>query len=469
MKLPSFFSLFRFVIAAKARLLFTGKGSDLLNLGRVFLVLLLIVNAIALAIGYDFVLSSPDSGISGSFLQLNLQLMVVLTVVIAGYFPTMKPISEFIRPFYPVNSKYALILNHAVDIFRPVYIYTLISLVAFYIYSAEFLLVNLLITLLWMYAAILTDHLVKTTIYKNLPQPNVAIALFMAIIFTVAAYFVMGLTFYYPSMLMQYVIALMVIFVSCLALFIWSAAGMENRSPARPQVPAGTSMKRFDILMINLYFRRKTTSVMLAVVPVIKVLLLVYLYFFYYRIDSSMGITELIYTYMLMTPALIYTYVHNNLAGFFREVWLSHELCNGDPKKLAKTYTITLLPVLFYDFSISVIALYIIGLWSWKYLFFYFCIAFLLYYLGIYSTMNHPRFIDRFISLNRLAGLKNNTSGLISFYCGLTMIIVAIFFETGIINWFVPVAAILLLFSYFNSNNYSHNKYAMFAELFRQR
>ncbi|MEX2641272.1 MAG: hypothetical protein WD266_11325 [Balneolales bacterium] len=469
MKLPSFFALFRFVIRAKARLLFTGEGSELLNAGRLILVLLLVVNAVILAIGYDYILNSTDAEFSAGFLQLSLQLMVVLTVVIAGYFPTMKPKSEFVKPFYPVNSKYILILNHAVDIFRPVYLYTLISLLAFYIYSAEFHFENLLITLLWMYAAILTDQLVKTTIYKSLPQHYIAIALFMTILMSLAAYFVLGLTFHVPGLFLQYAMALMVILVSCMALFIWSASGLENRAPGLAVVPEGTSLKRFEILLINLFFRRKTTVLILAVVPVIKVLLLVYLYYFYYRLETGMGSTDLVYSYMLMTPALVFTYVHNNLAGFFREAWLSHELCSGSGGKLVKAYTITLFPVWFYDFSLSVISLYIIGLWSWKYLGFYFGVSLILYLLGMNGSVYYPRFIDRFISLDRLAGLKNNTSGLMSFYCGLIMIGLAGLIETDTVILFMPAVVFLLYFLYRKAGKYSIMKFKMYGVLFRQK
>lgn len=395
--------------------------------------------------------------------------MVIMTVVVSGYIPTIKPMSELFKPFYPVNNKYALILNHTVDLFRPVYIYTFISLLSFSIYSIGFSFVNLMVTLLWMYAAILTDNLVKTTIYKNLPQPYIAIALLSTIIFTIMAYFVTGLTIYQPTFLLQYVLAIVVIFVSFMALFIWSASGLEGRSPNQAVVSVNTTLKSFNTMLINLYFRRKTTVVILAIVPIIKVLILVYLYLFYYRVETGLGVTELFYSYLLMTPALIFTYIHNNLAGFFREVWLSHDLCNGDPRKLAKTYIITLLPAWIYDFTLSVFALYIIGLFAWKYIIFYITLTVIIYFLGMYASIYHPRFIDRFLSLDRMAGLKNNTSGLMSFYCGLIMLSLAIFIEMNFMLWYIPVAAILIGIFFYKSGNYSILKYEMYAELFRQR
>ena len=450
-------------------MLLTGENADLLNLGRIVLVLLLMINGITLGIGYDYLLANPDAGISIDYLDISLQLMVVLTVVIAGYFPTMKPKTEIIKPFYPVNNKYALLLNHTVDLLRPVYFYTFISLMAFYIFSEGFGLLNVVITLLWMYAAVLADNLVKSIIYKKLPQPGLAVALFMAILLTIAGYFVLGLTVYQPSFVFQYAVALIVIFVSGLALLIWSAAGVESRSPNQGLIPEETAMKRFGVMMINLYFRRKTTMVILAIVPVIKVLLLVYLYFFYYRIDMNLGATELFYSYLLMTPALIFTYIHNNLAGFFREVWLSHELCNGKPRILAKTFVFTLLPPLGYDFVLSVLGLHIIGLFAWKYIIFYLAFSAIMLFLGMYSSIYHPRFIDNQASLDRLSGLKNNTSGRISFYCGLIMACMAILIETGWVLWILPFTLALIINLYRLTGGYSLRKHKMYTVLFRQR
>lgn len=462
-------ALLSIVLSAKLRLLFMGRENIPVNIGRLGLLVLLLLNGIGMGVMYDeFAITGPDGDLRPQ-MPVMLQFYGLLLIVAADYFPTVKQKNSLIPSFYPVPLWQITLVNHLADMIRPLYAYVAVVLVTMILNSELLTAVHLLLIVLWMYAAMLLNNTLKTILYNRIGSTLMAIGLPVALILYTTGYFWLGLSVDGIPQWVQLLLSLVVIAIAMTAVRmindrVISPIYTQDLPVSNPNWSPG-----FNRLLISLYTRRKASVISLAVVLITKVLLFGIVYAMsLYTNRFEIELLKLIYLYLLSSPLSIYTYIYNNLAGFFKETWLTLDLYNGSPGILFRFYTLMLAPILVLDLILTVSGLLVSGFFEWKYLAFYALSTVILHAFGMFGSLYHPRYVQHMFSVDKIMGLKNNTSGMVIFYNILTLTLGIAAFEAGYVELYLLFTVLLCLGLLALVFRYPEKKYTLYQVLFQK-
>jgi hypothetical protein len=219
----------------------------------------------------------------------------------------------------------------------------------------------------------------------------------------------------------------------------------------------------------RLFFRRKSVRPLVLILPLLKVLAVIYGIAIGGQLFADQKEWALLYAGFLMLPISPFTYVQNNLAGFFRETWISHELLNGRPQEMTRAWWATLWPMLVYDAACTVIAMGAAGILTVDYAALYVSSAIIMIPIGLYGSMTQARHIAHFLSIQNITSFKNNTSTRIIILDTVCIVILGILYVMGWSLYALPVVVLITgVLLWRIRPMYVGLKYRMYQKLFKE-
>lgn len=457
----------RFLSAVKLKAMFFGDDAIWLNIARFGALVFVIAYGAYYGYLYDAMVDSYKVDISATQADLMLQILVLSMVVFVNYFPGYRPSGRFIRETYPISRPFRLIANTVHDLLHLFYLYTFIFVVSVWVMSRYYGTVEMLTILIGFMGAVFTERAAKLFIEQEMKDVVHNLVLWSILPLTLVTYFWIGY-WLQPDPGYRFVLSIVWTIVA------WTAYVYLDAQVIQPKTRKNATARneaKWGLLGTEqrLFFRRKSVRPLVLILPLIKLLAILYGYLMGGQIFVNPNHWSALYAGFLMLPLTPFTYVQNNLAGFFRETWMSHELMAGRHQTLAKAWWNTLWPILAYDAACTFIAMGASGILSLSYVGLYAGVVLVLIPIGMYGSIRQPRAIPHFLSIQNIASYKNNTSTRIILIDMAAVLVLGILYVLGWILYALPFLA-LICAGFLNrmSGHYLANRHQMYDRLFKR-
>lgn len=415
-------------------MLFAGSGQEALTLGRLLLLLLIAVQTALFGLTMQ-VLPSEEQMLLGTAALLLMSVLLVL----GGIFPSFKMPARIIPSYAPVAASRAAGLHFLYHSLRPGTLYGLFFLMVFMGISASYgaLHLSFLISGILLLPGVNACELgVKQLMEKGFfrTRPSVtsplaitAILLMLSFSGFFALSFYAGFTGAFFLLYDEARLALMLAFTAFSGFFY--AQSYHYVSPGRPAFDTpysagGVEQKSAGLygLAARAYRRRPASRITFFIILIGNPALALYIYFIDMEAWAQMlGV-------LLILPITLFSYVHHNVWGMHRELWLAAACAPSGRRALVKLYAGSLLPSLLLHAATGFGLLYMLQLLELRHLLIYVLVLPQALITGYWCSFRHPRPTGRtFTSLQNNSSFWGNallvvTSGITAvliFYAGL--------------------------------------------------
>ena len=266
---------------------------------------------------------------------INFSLVAIVSfVLLRMIFPRYKPQRQYLPKFYPLSKFQHYLLSVVSDLTKPlmVGIALFISICCMYLYDSKitFLLLEL--------SALITAQLLRRLVQYGLDyrKKSLGNALFV-ISWVIPALLMVNYTFSF-----QYIRILSLflpLYLFTIGYFL-ELTILENR---KSQMAGGTKNSN---LYLKLLINNPKARLILFFGIGFKSFLLVADFYTFRSKGKHMFDGQLVY-WIFASPLLLFTYVFNNVWGFWKEIWLNYELRTGSYKEMTHFVSrLLVLPVL---------------------------------------------------------------------------------------------------------------------------
>lgn len=457
----------RFLARVKLKAMFMGDDALWLNLIRVGALLFVVAYGAYYGYLYDAMVDSHKVDISATQADLMLQILVLSMVVFVNYFPGYRPSGRFIRETYPINRPFRLITNTVHDLLHLFYLYTFIFIGSVWVKSAYYGTLEMLAIVIGFMGAVFTERAAKLFIEQEMRDVVHNLVLWSILPLTLVTYFWIGY-WLQPEPGYRLVLSVVWTIVAWVTYVYLDAQVIQPKTRKNATARNEAKWGGMDLEQ-RLFLRRKSVRPLVLILPLIKLLAILYGYLMGGQIFVNPNHWSALYAGFLMLPLTPFTYVQNNLAGFFRETWMSYELMGGHHRGLAKAWWNTLWPILAYDALWTLIAMGASGILSLNYVALYAGSALLLIPIGLYGSIRQPRAIPHYLSIQNIASYKNNTSTRIILIDMSAIAVLGALYVAGWILYALPVLALLCAW-FLNrmSDHYLQNRHNLYDRLFKR-
>ncbi|RDV15860.1 hypothetical protein DXT99_07640 [Pontibacter diazotrophicus] len=264
----------------------------------------------------------------------NLFLLVI--IILRGFFPAYVPKSGIIQRIYPIPPLQKFWTELAVELVSPFYFIALNFLIFLFLMAPAYDFVHLLQSLLVVLTAHVTLRSLQVFVERKIRWTHSY--LFMAAV--MAAAFV-ALQVRVPMFRPTSDWLMLVVHVAALGFFITASYFLEHAAAdARHKVVNYSSNARRS-LGWRLFKNHKMARQMLIFGMVFKVLILAVDAVSYLKKGNHI-FDEILSLWIFVGPLVIFSYVFNNVWGFYRNLWLTIERSSGSYKDFIKA---SLLPL----------------------------------------------------------------------------------------------------------------------------
>lgn len=441
------------------------------NVARFILLLFVLAAGWFYGFLYDALLTNPEQNWRASRIDAGLHAIGITLVILLNYVPAFRPRSHYLHTLFPVSHRFRLGINLYGDQLSIVYGYAVIFIMMMVTGGSLFTIWNGMNALLFLLAVILLERTIKVFIEQLIPH-LARFALLTAIpALSILLYLGVGI----PEGLEEWRHPIQTLW------FMLNASGTlllylrlsAKAGPVRARKPVINRTRAvftsIDSFVRQVYLRRKATVVTLFMLVVSKLFVSVYGLLFMKRESDLFGDLAGYYLITLLLPVIPFSYVHNNMAGFFRESWTQLVVQSGEVRQLYRAYYGSVLPVLAADISISFIILGLTGLLNVQVALYYLLLLALYLPLGAISSLHHPRYIEKFFSTQNMASFRNNSSGLYQLLFFALALLMAVGLHAGILLWLVtPVLLISYILFRMLPTYYNKRRYALYAKLYEE-
>jgi hypothetical protein len=465
---PAFSETLRFLMRIRLRAIIFCDNALLWNSLRLLLLLFIGVNGWFYGYLYDQVLISDTFTFPRSIMDATIHSLAMMVVFAVNYIPAYRPRSEFIHTIYPVSARFRDGLNLYSDFIQLIYGYAIAFIVMMVVGGSNFGWGHALNSLLFLLGLILTERNVKVFIEREMPHfwLNLTSVGFSGAI--IGAYFYMAYLELTSSLWIQALFFIVLIITSGINYFRLSAAAGSKRDRVRTGVYVRRAFSSLDDFAVRLYLRRRTSLFTIVVIILGKAFIFGYSFFIMARGDLSDNDFARYYMLGLLLPIVPFSYVHNNLAGFFRETWLSYTLFRGSKQLMVRSWLISLALPLALDLTLSMVLIGLVGLLSAEVVLYQILVISLFIPLGIMASLHHPRFIERLFSMENISNFRNNSSGLYLFYFMIAVAALLIALATDLI-WFmiIPVVLLSIVIIWAIPVRFEQHRHGIYQKLFK--
>lgn len=468
---PVFFQTLFFLTRVRLRAIFLSDHAVWWNLARLLLLLFVMAAGWFYGFLYDAVLNNPANEWRASRLDAGLHALAITLVVLMNYVPSFRPRSQYLHTLFPVSHRFRLGINLYGDQLSVIYGYAIVFMVMMVAGGNQYTIWSGINAFLFLLSIIIIERNVKVIIEQVMPGLFSYLVAVAALGVSVLLYLGLGIPeFLEPRRHMVQSVWFLLNGAMALLLYMRLSAAA---GPKRPRREASLRpRKQFDSIVPfirQLYLRRKATVVTLFMLVVSKLFVSGYGFVIMGSERELFGDLSGYYLITLLLPIIPFSYVHNNMAGFFRESWVQICLQSGRLRTLLRAYYWSIAPILIFDVALSFIILSFFGLLTASVVLYYVLALSLFLPLGVVSSLHHPRYIERFFSVQNMANFRNNSSGLylLLFFAIALLLTVAMF--SGLLYWMV--IPVLLLSGYLISmlpRYYSKRRYLLYGKLYEE-
>ena len=272
---------------------------------------------------------------------INYALAVIIGFVLFRMiFPRYKPQRQYLPKFYPVSRLQHYVISVVSDLTKPLLLGIAFLIVVCFLYLQDLKFTFLLLGLSALVTGQLLRRLVQYGIdFRKSTVGNVLFAISWVIPLVVITYF---------ASLSPYIWQLS-LFVSVYLFaigYLLELTILENR---RSQIAGGAWTGN---LYLKLLVNNPKARLILMVGILFKVFLLTGDFFMFRSKGKHMFDGQLVY-WMFASPLILFTYVFNNVWGYWKSVWLNFELRTGSYKEMTQFVARLLVIPLLIDAAIT--------------------------------------------------------------------------------------------------------------------
>ena len=264
-----------------------------------------------------------DMAVSTTKVLSYANLLLLALTIMRGFFPAYIPKSDIIPRIYPVKAGTKFMVEMATELTSPYYFVLLCFLALLFSFSADYTLVHLVQSVLVVLTAQATRSAIQLFIERRIKW--LGKDLFTAA--TAAAGFV-GIQTLYPMYEPAAAASYLGIHAGALLFLVASNYFLEQAAYEPKQKVVHYSHNARRSLGWRLFNNHKLAKQMSMFALVLKVLILaadaiVYSKKGIHLYDKNLAL------WLFMGPLILYTYVFNNIWGFYRNLWLTTERTSG--------------------------------------------------------------------------------------------------------------------------------------------
>lgn len=385
------------------------------------------------------------------FKEILLVLLIVLTIGRA-YFPSYRPLQTWLKPFHPIKPFHRYLINICGDLASTFFFGISCFIVSVTWISIEFTFIDGIILFLVLIAAQASRRIIQTMVEQRLSFNKISLAVLTLSIFLSCA----SVTF----------LALSLISLNLVIPILWISIllanfAIEELTTTEP-LQIYTADKKARPYSVDLLWNNKSIKVTLIMAVVFKTAFLTLDIFFFYKKGTHMyGNFPIIW--VLASPAIIFTYIFNNVWGYMRNFWLLADRAAANGKALLKLLLPLIALPLLIDFIIAVIYFAVIKdeIFLEGLVMYISCVP-LFTVMSLYWSSRFPILIDKPVSM------KANTS----VWASLVLFSVSAGFLLLFLSpWFYVLAPLSWLASYFLyyrvTNAYQGQRFNLFLKLYK--
>lgn len=276
-------------------------------------------------------------------------LLLLAFTILRGFFPAYIPKADFISRIYPVKPLKRFWTELVVELVSPFYFVLLNFLILLCMMSPEYTLLHLVQSFLVFLTAHITRRSLQLFIERRI---NWRSSMFWGAVVMAGAF--IALEARAPMFEPISSVMMLVVHLASLASFIISNYLLEQAAyePKRRTVSYSSDARRS--LGWRLFKNHKTAKQLLLFGLGFKVFMLgidatVYMAKGVHMLDKNISL------WLFVGPLVIYTYVFNNVWGFYKNLWLTTERATGDYKQFLKASLMPLRMPLLVDAAIVVL------------------------------------------------------------------------------------------------------------------
>ncbi|MDX5419524.1 MAG: hypothetical protein LPK09_09930 [Hymenobacteraceae bacterium] len=276
-------------------------------------------------------------------------LLLLAFTILRGFFPAYIPKADFINRIYPVKPLKRFWTELVVELVSPFYFVLLNFLVLLFLISPDYTFLHLVQSFLVFLTAHITRRSFQIFIERRI---NWRSSMFWAAVVMAGAF--IALEARAPMFEPISTVIMLVVHLASLGFFLTSNYFLEQAAfePKRRTVNYSTNARRS--LGWRLFKNHKMAKQLLLFGLGFKVLMLgidatVYTIKDIHMLDKNASL------WLFVGPLVIYTYVFNNVWGFYKNLWLTAERATGNYKEFLKASLLPLRMPLLIDAAIVVL------------------------------------------------------------------------------------------------------------------
>ncbi len=398
----SAFRLLGFLLKSRARMMFTGDENDLINVGRFFVVLLVLFYAGSAAI--IMITVPPDLS---NLAHYGILASIASMLAFSQYFPSVKFPSKVIPKYSPVAAHARGMLNFLYDVFRPTVLYILLflfitNLIAWS--TGPYFFIDGLVVIVTVF---MVDYSIKYLLFYRNSSLWLNIFRIVAVILLFVLFMTVAILYNFETRWAGSMALLLILAASILALTLISRSSgdvaMREKAGSRSAVTSVAQAARIS------YNRRKSTRPVYLFILLLNSVFAFYLYMI--SVNDAHSYVRVMFLLMLNLPIIPFSYVHANYFGFFRETWLEIRLRNGKLSTLFQAYIGSMIIPVLVDAVVTFGLLYALDEFTFARVLIYLFALPITVLFAMWASYRFPRIISSFFSLSQISGFKNNTSG----------------------------------------------------------
>jgi len=446
-----------FTLKTKFRIAFLSDKTAVKNILRGLYFLFLMGMGVLYGFLYNIIMAK--SNIAGIDIKAKVFIIVTIIVVlvIRNYLPTFNPPSTLISRIYPVKNYQKTIINIGSDLVTSVTIFMTGFIIPFTLVAQSYTILDVLLLMIMGMSAILIDRGIRIQMEYETKSGKRLFSGTVLILIAFIAFLTQLYWFYNQLFVVIWGISLLLLTISFLY-SIWVDTSIDGTPKAHKRRDVTTDAPSVQSMFRHIYLRDKKYRRLL-----ISLLIKIMLIYEVSLVSHEQSVfTMALFISMIMSPSIIFSYIHNNFFGHFRELWLGSKVYTHDPRFIFKLYLQSLVFPLLVDFSLTIVLLGVgmyLGFLTMIWVLGYLVQLIMFIYLGFFISIQKPIKITE----NMGRSFKRSTSQLYS----LLMIVFVIF--TGFVivmkwYWFfllvIPAAYVMhrKMFDFYESR--SHTVYS---------
>jgi hypothetical protein len=385
-------------------------------------------------------------------------LLLLAFTILRGFFPAYIPKADFINRIYPVKPLKRFWTELVVELVSPFYFVLLNFLVLLFLISPDYTFLHLVQSFLVFLTAHITRRSFQIFIERKI---NWRSGMFWAAVVMAGAF--IALEARAPMFEAISSVFMLVVHLASLGFFLTANYMLEQAAyePKRRTVNYSSNARRS--LGWRLFKNHKMAKQLLLFGLGFKILMLgidatVYSIKGIHMLDKNASL------WLFVGPLVIYTYVFNNVWGFYKNLWLTTERATGNYKEFLKTSLLPLRMPLLIDAAIVVLYVALFNHEQATFILLMYSAAVLvLTPIGIIASITSPKMVK-----GGILSFSAKTSYLYSFISILLLSLLFLPLLHPVLYLAYPVVIALTLFAMVAVlREYKQYKYKLFETLYK--